>query len=80
MGKIDYENLRVEMARAGISFPSLADMIRIGKTTIYSKKTGERDWTLKEMKSIQDVLQQKTGLDLPLDYLFSKKVIKEGGN
>ena len=74
--KIEFENLRVEMARANISFPALANIIGIGLSTIYSKKSGVLDWTLAEMLSIQNVLQEKTGLDLTLDYLFKSNVKK----
>ena len=74
--KIEFENLRVEMARANISFPALANIIGIGLSTIYSKKTGVLDWTLSEMLSIQNVLQERTGLDLTLDYLFKSNVKK----
>ena len=74
--KIEFENLRVEMARANISFPVLANIIGIGLSTIYSKKSGVLDWTLSEMLSIQNVLQEKTGLELTLDYLFKSNVKK----
>ena len=74
--KIEFENLRVEMARANISFLALANIIGIGLSTIYSKKSGALDWTLSEMLSIQNVLQEKTGLDLTLDYLFKSNVKK----
>ena len=74
--KIEFENLRVEMARANISFPALANIIGIGLSTIYSKKSGVLDWTLSEMLSIQNVLQEKTGMDLTLDYLFKSNVKK----
>ena len=74
--KIEFENLRVEMARANISFPVLANIIGIGLSTIYSKKSGSLDWTLSEMLSIQNVLQEKTGLELTLDYLFKSNVKK----
>lgn len=75
--KIEFENLMAEMARANISLPALAKLIGMGLSTIYNKKTGVQDWTLANMIAIQDVLQERTGLDLPLDYLFKSK---KGGN
>ena len=75
--KIEFENLKVEMARANISLPALAKLIGMGLSTIYNKRDGLQDWTLGNMLAIQDVLQERTGLDLPLDYLFKSK---KGGN
>ena len=75
--KTEFKNLKAEMGRAGLSYSAMAEMIGIGLTTFYYKRTGKQDWTLQEMTSIQKILQEKTGLDLPLDYLFkasSRKV------
>ena len=81
--KTEFENLNAEMGRAGLSYSAMAEMIGIGVSTIYNKRTGKQDWTLQEMTSIQKILQGKTGLDLPLDYLFkagSRKVDVMGEN
>ena len=76
--KIEFENLRAEMARAGVSLAELAKSVGMGVSTIYNKRSGLQDWTLAEMTAIQNVLQEKTGLDLPLDYLFRSKKIERG--
>ena len=79
-GKEIFKNLCAELARAGLSFPSLADTIGMGLSTIYSKKSGSRDWTLADMTAIQTVLQDETGLDLPLDYLFKREEAYQEGD
>ena len=57
--KIEFENLRAEMARAGVSLAELAKSIGMGVSTIYNKRSGLQDWTLAEMTAIQNMLQEK---------------------
>ena len=70
MVKTEFKNLKAEMTRAGITFSEMAKMIGIGESTFYGKRNGSYDWTLSEMIAIQKILQERTELDLPLDYLF----------
>lgn len=63
-------NLFTEMARAGIEWQDLEDVIGKSRTSIYMKRTGQVSWTLGEMLAIQDFLEVQTGKEFSLDYLF----------
>lgn len=63
-------NLFTEMARAGIEWHDLEDVIGKSRTSIYMKRTGKVSWTLGEMLAIKDFLEVQTGKDFSLDYLF----------
>lgn len=63
-------NLFTEMARAGIEWQDLEDVIGKSRTSIYMKRTGQVSWTLGEMLAIQNFLDVQTGKKLSLDYLF----------
>ena len=63
-------NLFTEMARAGIEWQDLEDVIGKSRTSIYMKRTGQVSWTLGEMLAIQDFLKVQTGKEFSLDYLF----------
>lgn len=68
-------NLFTEMARAGIEWQDLEDVIGKSRTSIYMKRTGKVSWTLGEMLAIQKFLNDEYAHVHPekkfsLDYLF----------
>lgn len=66
-------NLEAELARLRIKKPELADDIGLGRSTFYSKMNGSYDFYLREMEAIKEILEEKGGKPLTLDYLFSKE-------
>ena len=72
-----YPNLAAEVARAGLSYPKLAEAVGINVNTLYYKLKGVREFTLKEMEAIRDYfkkLAEDKGIeiDTSLEYLFYK--------
>ena len=70
MDGLYFPNLEAELARINMSKVELAKSIGMAITTIYGKFKGDSKWTLKDMERIRDVLQNVSGEELSLDYLF----------
>lgn len=49
--------LKAAMARKNISAPQLADLLKISKKTIYSRFSGETDFSLSEIRKIAVILE-----------------------
>lgn len=54
---MNFAELKAAMARKGISIPRLAELLGISKKTIYTRFSGDTDFTLKEIKRIAEVLE-----------------------
>jgi len=72
-----YPNLAAEVARAGLSYPKLAEAIGINVNTLYPKLNGIREFKLSEMEDIKNyfskVAEEKgTQIDTSLEYLFKR--------
>lgn len=61
-----YKNLEAEMARNGISKTLLAQKLNLSQKGLYLKLSGETDFTLTEIKKIQNLFK-----GLTLEYLFA---------
>lgn len=71
--KTIYPNLLAEIARQGITVARLAETIGTTRSNLYQKLHGKTNFSLKDIKAIQDALRanDKNG-DYSLDYLFYK--------
>lgn len=49
--------LKAAMARKNISTPQLANLLKISKKTIYSRFSGETDFSLSEIRKIAVILE-----------------------
>ena len=49
--------LKAAMARKNISIPQLANLLKISKKTIYSRFSGETDFSLSEIRKIAVILE-----------------------
>lgn len=67
-----YNNLKAEMGRTNLTGIHVADVLGITPQAFYHKLHGKSDWTLKQMKTVQSLLTEKLGKELPLEYLFEK--------
>lgn len=63
-----YQNLRAEIARAGMSNAKVADKLGIDRCTFSAKVTGQRDWKFEEVCKIKKLL----GTKMPLEVLFDR--------
>ena len=61
-----YKNLEAELARNGISKNSLAKTLNLSQKGLYSKLSGETDFTLTEVMKIKSLFK-----GLTLEYLFT---------
>lgn len=67
-----YPNLRAELKRANMTSQELALIINRSSSGFSQKLTGRFDFSLKEMRKIRDLLGERTGQKLSLDYLFKE--------
>lgn len=65
-----YNNLKAEIARAGLSNQQLADTVGMHYNTLYRLLTGQQDFKLCQMAAIQEVLEVLNSARYTLDYLF----------
>lgn len=70
--KIFFPNLMIEMKKNCISQNKLADMSGINRWSMVNKMRGKNDFTLQNMRKIQEVFPGCT-----LDYLFTAEKRKE---
>lgn len=63
-----YQNLRAEIARAGLSHAEIADRAGISPCTFSARMTGKRDWTFDEACRLKKLL----GTKMPLEVLFER--------
>ena len=67
-----FRNLHAEISRAGFSQEKIAELSNTSYGNFLNKIKGKRTWTLKEMLSIQKVINEKLDAQLSLDYLFKQ--------
>lgn len=71
-----YPNLKAELSRYNIKAEDLSNLLGIAKPNVYNRLTGEKDFTLSEMITIQTYLELKaTNKKFELEYLFSREAI-----
>ena len=66
-----FPNLNGEMAKRNVTIADLAETIDKSPNTVKLKLRGAYDFTLDEAFKIQ----QRLGVNMPIDQLFSKEVI-----
>lgn len=73
MGVVYYPNLKAEMARYGITSEALSSVLGMSRPNLYNKINGKNAWTLADMKSVQNYLNDNSnGVSYTLDYLFKE--------
>ena len=71
-----YPNLKAELSRYNVNAEDLSNLLGIAKPNVYYRLTGEKDFTLSEMITIQTYLELKaTSKKFELEYLFSREAI-----
>lgn len=65
-----YNNLKAEIARAGLTNSEMADAIGVKYTTLWRLLNGKRQWRIGEMVAIQSELEVCNDATYSLDYLF----------
>lgn len=71
-----YDNLRAEMSRNNVTGLKLASVLHITHQSFYKKINGKSDFTIKEIKGIQNYFRDvdPSRKDVyTLDYLFRSK-------
>lgn len=56
---MNISELRAAMARKNINIPRLAELVGISKKTMYSRFSGETDFTQPEISTIAEILELK---------------------
>lgn len=69
--EIKFKNLSAEMGRANISVTELAEKMQITKQALYKKLDGSSQFVYKDLRAIQNILQQLNSNSYTLDYLFA---------
>lgn len=67
-----FKNISVEMFRANISVGDLATRMGITKQALYKKLNGTSQFLYKDIKAIQQILQELNNNTYTLDYLFEE--------
>lgn len=65
-----YNNLKAEIARAGLTSQEMADAIGAKYATVWRLLNGKQQFRLGEMVAIQSELEERNGAAYTLDYLF----------
>ena len=69
---MQYRNLAAEMVRANITAGEIAINTDMTEASFSLKMNGKRNWKLKEMTTIQNIINRKLDKNYTLDYLFSE--------
>ena len=69
---MNFSELRAEMGRCNLSIPKLADIIKVSKKTLYSRFSGETDFSQPEIVSIAKALNLSD--EAILRIFFAEKV------
>lgn len=65
-----YNNLKAEIARAGLTNSEMEYVIGVKYATVWRLLNGKRQWRLCEMLAIQSELEERNDATYTLDYLF----------
>ena len=57
--KIEYPNLRAEMAKQGMKQKQLAELLDVSQPTIWRKLSGKCDWKIGEIKLICNIFNKE---------------------
>ena len=67
-----FKNISIEMVRANISISELAEKMGITKQSLYQKLNGSANILYKDIRAIQQILQELNNDKYTLDYLFTE--------
>ena len=67
-----FKNISIEMVRANISISELAEKMGITKQSLYQKLNGSANILYKDIRAIQQILQELNNNKYTLDYLFEE--------
>lgn len=70
--EIKFKNISAEMGRANISVNDLATTIGMTKQSLYNKLNGSSQFLYKDIRAIQQILQELNNGSYTLDYLFTE--------
>ena len=65
-----YDNLRAEVARAGMTKADVADVIGKSAPTLWRLLSGKQPFRLSQMMALQSELEERNDATYTLDYLF----------
>ena len=69
---IKFKNIQIELFRANNSINDLADKMGITRQALYMKLNGSSNILYKDIKAIQQILQELNNTKYTLDYLFEE--------
>ncbi len=69
---IKFKNIQIELFKTNNSINDLADMMGITKQALYMKLNGSSNILYKDIKAIQQILQELNNTKYTLDYLFEE--------
>ena len=69
---IKFKNIQIELFKANNSINDLADKMGITKQALYMKLNGSSNILYKDIKVIQQILQELNNTKYTLDYLFEE--------
>ena len=69
---IKFKNIQIELFKTNNSINDLADMMGITKQSLYMKLNGSSNILYKDIKAIQQILQELNNTKYTLDYLFEE--------
>lgn len=66
-----YPNLEAELKRFNISRDELAQVIGVSRSNLYTRLTGEKEFSLSEARIICAYIEKKSGRVMTIKYLFN---------
>ena len=66
-----YPNLEAELKRYNVSRDEIAKAIGVSRSNLYTRLTGEKEFSLSEARIICAYLEKKSGQEMSLKYLFN---------
>ena len=66
-----YPNLEAELKRYNISRVELAKVIGVSRSNLYTRLTGEKEFSLNEARIVCAFIEKKSGRPMSLKYLFN---------
>lgn len=69
---IKFKNIQIELFKTNNSINDLADKMGITKQALYMKLNGSSNILYKDIKAIQQILQELNNTKYTLDYLFKE--------
>ena len=69
---IKFKNIQIELFKVNNSINDLADKMGITRQALYMKLNGSSNILYKDIKAIQQILQELNNTKYTLDYLFEE--------